>query len=533
MAIIQVSRITQRKGLLEDLPQLAGAELGWAVDSQRLFIGNGTLAEGAPTVGNTEILTEFSDILALTDAYTYQGAAAGYIVQTGPTANDPVTQSLQQRLDQYVSVKQFGATGDGVTNDTDAINRALYELYCRDTNVQIRRALFFPAGVYKITQTIIIPPYATLFGEGSLNSIIQMSDSADDSALRAYVARYGDNYQDVGANIGSTPGSITPTHVTIRDLAFQSLDPDVDVFLVEDANQCSFEDVSFVGALETGDLASSTPDISGVSFASSISFVSNNIRFRRCAFNNTTYGIYNDQEINSISVSDSAFDTLYQAIKLSSSSGDSSTGFRIAGNSFDNIYNEGLIVDSGVELTVSSQNIFLDVGNHFLGVSNPYSSIINFAGANNVSIGDLFQRTAAFSTTYPRIQINGVASIGMDNAEATRFGTYIRESGTTTTLLDNQTNTSIFTVDATLIRAFRIDYTIIRGTAVRTGTFTVVASTDGTGGDLATDDSGATQNSSTGVTISAVETGSVITVRYSSTSTGSSGTMRYSIQRLG
>ena len=64
MAIVQVSRITTRKGLIEDLPQpLAGAELGWAIDERRLFIGNGSLEEGAPVVGNTEILTEFSDIL--------------------------------------------------------------------------------------------------------------------------------------------------------------------------------------------------------------------------------------------------------------------------------------------------------------------------------------------------------------------------------------------------------------------------------------------------------------------------------------
>jgi hypothetical protein len=33
------------------------------VDDRRLFIGNGTLEEGAPAVGNTEILTEYSDIL--------------------------------------------------------------------------------------------------------------------------------------------------------------------------------------------------------------------------------------------------------------------------------------------------------------------------------------------------------------------------------------------------------------------------------------------------------------------------------------
>lgn len=63
MAIVQISRITNRKGLQENLPQLAGAELGWSVDTRRLFIGNGTLEEGAPVIGNTEILTEFSELI--------------------------------------------------------------------------------------------------------------------------------------------------------------------------------------------------------------------------------------------------------------------------------------------------------------------------------------------------------------------------------------------------------------------------------------------------------------------------------------
>ena len=73
MAIVQISRITQRKGLTEDLPQpLAGAELGWAIDQRRLFIGNGELADGAPVVGNTEILTEFSDILQFTTQNTIE-----------------------------------------------------------------------------------------------------------------------------------------------------------------------------------------------------------------------------------------------------------------------------------------------------------------------------------------------------------------------------------------------------------------------------------------------------------------------------
>lgn len=65
MAIVQISQISNRKGLQINLPQLVGGELGWSTDTRRLFIGNGTLEEGAPVIGNTEILTEFSNIFQL------------------------------------------------------------------------------------------------------------------------------------------------------------------------------------------------------------------------------------------------------------------------------------------------------------------------------------------------------------------------------------------------------------------------------------------------------------------------------------
>ena len=173
MAIVQISRITNRKGLQEDLPQLAGAEFGWSVDERRLFIGNGTLQEGAPAIGNTEVLTEYSDILDLANQYTYKGEAGGYLVQTGPTADNPVSQPLQSRLDSYVVATDFGIVGDGNTDNTVAINDALYQLYCRDTaNAATRRGLFFPAGRYIITGTLLIPTWANLYGDSAGGTII-------------------------------------------------------------------------------------------------------------------------------------------------------------------------------------------------------------------------------------------------------------------------------------------------------------------------------------------------------------------------
>lgn len=56
MAIVQISKIQQRSGNLVDLPQLDEAEMGWASDAKRLFIGKTTPNE------NVEVLTSYSNI---------------------------------------------------------------------------------------------------------------------------------------------------------------------------------------------------------------------------------------------------------------------------------------------------------------------------------------------------------------------------------------------------------------------------------------------------------------------------------------
>lgn len=61
MAVTQISKIQVRRGRQENLPQLAAGELGWAIDTQQLYIGNGSFAEGSPSEGNTEILTALSN----------------------------------------------------------------------------------------------------------------------------------------------------------------------------------------------------------------------------------------------------------------------------------------------------------------------------------------------------------------------------------------------------------------------------------------------------------------------------------------
>ena len=130
MAVVQISKIQHRRGkeTTTGIPQLASAELGWAVDTQKLYIGNGSVNEGAPAVGNTEILTTKTNIFDLLDQYEFKGNT-GATVQTGEFANDPIKRTIQKRLDDIVSIKSFGAVGDGVTDDSDAIQRAVDQIF--------------------------------------------------------------------------------------------------------------------------------------------------------------------------------------------------------------------------------------------------------------------------------------------------------------------------------------------------------------------------------------------------------------------
>ena len=527
MAIVQISRIQNRKGLNIDLPQLAGAELGWSVDSRQLFIGNGTLEEGAPVVGNTEILTEFSDILNFQTTYTYKGLAAGYQVQTGPNANTPITQSLQSWMDQWASVKDFGATGDGVTDDTDAINRALYQLFCREVNPQIRRSLFFPAGVYKISQTIIIPPYATLYGEGADNSIISMAPG-DDSALRAYVARTGDSLQQTGSNIGSN-GAITPRYVTVANLGFYTQDADVDVFLVEDAINCKFDSVNFTGPLTTSTLTTAIDNIAGVRFASSASLICQSITFDKCSFEGLTYGADTDQQIRGVVFSNSRFDTLYQGVSLGTNAPvlGGPTGVKILHNFFDNVYAEGIIIGT-VSLNATGYNIFYDVGNHFNGTTSPATAVIKIENANNICVADMFERGDAYATTYPRIDLANAGSIGFVNGKYVELGPNVIETAPATVLTNNVSNQTIYTFDATLIRSTTMNYSITRDTGVRHGTFRVVP----TGGGTLTYDDDYDENQSIGVTLSATQASNTVSIKYTTTNTGIDGSITFSISNF-
>ena len=117
MAIVQISRIQQRRGNEQDLPQLACGEMGWSIDTNKLYIGNGTSTEGSHHPGqNTEIFTEYS-IVTLSDKIT---ANIGQISSSVSTLQN-VVGSLSTQSGQNIS-KNLPPSSNGTVDIVTANN---------------------------------------------------------------------------------------------------------------------------------------------------------------------------------------------------------------------------------------------------------------------------------------------------------------------------------------------------------------------------------------------------------------------------
>lgn len=93
--------------------------------------------------------------------------AAPTVTQTGTGA---VARSISDKMRDIVSVRDFGAVGNGVTNDAAAFTKAL----------AAHDAVYVPPGTYRINSTITLTNGKTLYGAG-IDSVIAASNTSFDA----------------------------------------------------------------------------------------------------------------------------------------------------------------------------------------------------------------------------------------------------------------------------------------------------------------------------------------------------------------
>lgn len=399
MAIVQLSRIQHRRGTGAP-PQLASGELGWSINTQELFIGNGSVSEGAPYVGNTKILTEHDDIFALANSYSYK-----------PTNNfwgsvTPVARSLQERLDETVSIASFGAYGNGV-DQTLAIQSAVDKLFLSGEATD-RVILWFPPGTYVLSASIKLPPYTVIRGSGKDKTFFVTTTS------NAFETVNGDS-------VAGSYNTVTTTDLYAED-ANQARYLDLADFTVlvngyttalklADCANSRFTNIKLQGTWTTGMTESS---LIGIELTSTgVATCQNNV-FSNLEVDGFHFPVYSDFDIKDNIWSDcvyrmNKFGFVFGDETILGSAGQATGPLHntIQNCKFDMIDKQAIFIENG-EFNLSIGNKFYNVGNDGGAPSVASSANISLGSYTNRSENDWFERSRLLVNT---LQDTGVTYI--------------------------------------------------------------------------------------------------------------------------
>lgn len=410
MAVVQISRIQVRRGKSlagTGLPQLASGELAWSLDTQELFIGNGSVSEGSPAVGNTKILTERDltvqgNLLSLIQ-HIYKTDDPG--IQTGPSPNDPISRRTQDRLDDRVTAADFGTVANGVIDDTLSLQRAIDQLFLNPTSKssadtadgkKTRIILELAPGVYNTTDTLYIPSFATIVGAGSDKTIIQYNGTGP-------AIQFINDTSTIGnpSTIGNTLANTQPRHVILKGFTINAATTDQIGLQLDAVRNSSFDDLSINGSWGgTYDANSKAITLNAVS---ALVTCSDNT-FTNVTISGFSYAVYSKQDINNNMFSDCSVFDVRQGFVLGEDSDGNTVGeqygprqTQIVRCKFSDVKRHAVYIERGTG-NMTRDCKLINVGNNGSGVYFPDYPQIFFDAPGNTSRNDQSDREEALSS---------------------------------------------------------------------------------------------------------------------------------------
>jgi hypothetical protein len=427
MAVLQISKIQVRRGKENEtgVPSLSSGEFAWSVDTQKLFIGNGSVSEGAPAVGNTEIVTFTNDsigkLFSKIPFYTY-----GSTISTGvKTPDSPLgTREIFSKLDDIVSAADYGTQGDGITDDTKALQDSITKTFLSSDNsiTASRKPLRIPAGTYMITGTIYVPPYATIEGDGIEKTIIKQATTGtaifqfvgvDPTASGSGLDRI--SRLDLGQSHGEAnqAKNIKLSNMTVQyATGFQQIG-DQGMIQADAVLDSEISKVKFYGVVDKTPLHDVVKGINIRSIGGLNGTTTDNLKITDCEFENLYVGINGDYDASNIKILNNKFTYMGSGVAFGANltgSTPQAVGPQhvlIKNNTFSHTYFQAITVtkfddnDSTTQSFVASvNNTFDDCGNN-LSLSldfDQHHGVISFATGGNTSVNDTFSRTIANNT---------------------------------------------------------------------------------------------------------------------------------------
>ena len=176
-----------------------GTAIAGGVNGQLLYNNSGVV--NGTTIGGDATLVATTGALTVTKTNGVAFAASA-TTNTTVTGNITYTQggtgstsrTVTSKLQESVSVKDFGAVGDGSTDDTVAIQAGITA--CQSNGA----ALYIPTGTYKITSSLSITSKIKIYGDGNQRSILSLNTSS--SSTFAISVNMPDNSASIGLDIG-------------------------------------------------------------------------------------------------------------------------------------------------------------------------------------------------------------------------------------------------------------------------------------------------------------------------------------------
>lgn len=418
MAVIEIAKIQVRRGqeLQTGVPQLDPGELGWAQDTEHLYIGK-RISEGASTDENSRILTDrdLENIFNLIGSTVTQ--AIVYQYRENVDHIHATTRTLQSKLDDFVSITDYGVIPSSTATDiTDNLVDAIDDIFRNSTELSYqrrdsRRRLLIPAGNYYVNQAVELPPYTVLQGEGQGLTTLTLINSS------TYMFKTIDALDQDFESAGMASGVNRAREVEIKGMTLEyavTATSNYALLSLDNVLNARIEDVEFRTSIDptsttTYGLVTVGKGVSirgtGGGIGSGDSNLCENITIEHCKFDSLLIGVEGTGSVVRTVIEKSIFNNLNQGVKMHTiaSLPGPSNGY-LRDNRFQNIVNEAIFIGTSSERTnfVSENNLFVQVGNG-TGlddtVTSAFSPILRFYSSGNKSFNDYFQRQAVANST--------------------------------------------------------------------------------------------------------------------------------------